>query len=232
VGAEILDVNGGLAGQEVELLPWLVETVQDEVSDEVPLCLDSPNGEALTKALPLCRRPPLINSITAEEGRLQVFLPLIREYDAGIIALCMTERPPTSADERLSIAGTLVERLTGGGVPAERIYIDPCVFPVSTDAQVGVAVLTTLAAVKAKTWGVKTVCGLSNVSYGLPARKLLNHTFMILTMAQGLDAVIVDPCDPRMMAGIIAARALLGEDEYCMGYLTAHQTGKLEVEGT
>jgi 5-methyltetrahydrofolate--homocysteine methyltransferase len=91
--------------------------------------------------------------------------------------------------------------------------------------------MNTLSAVKARDWGVKTVCGLSNVSYGLPVRKLINQTFMILTMTRGLDAVIVDPCDQRMMAGIISARLLLGEDEYCMGYLAAHQAGKLEVEG-
>lgn len=230
-GAGMLDVNGGLAGQEVELLPWLVEIVQAEVGDTVPLCLDSPNGEALVKAIPLCKRRPLINSVTAEEERIHALLPLIKEYETGIVALCMTERPPTSSEERLAIAETLVGRLTEGGVPTEQIYIDPCVFPVSTDTQAGWAVMNTLSAVKAKKWGVKTVCGLSNVSYGLPVRKLINQTFMILTMTQGLDAVIIDPCDKRMMAGIISAQVLLGEDEYCMNYLAAHACGKLELEG-
>lgn len=228
-GAEMLDVNGGLAGQELELLPWLVDTVQEEVGDTVPLCLDSPNREALARALPRCRRRPLINSVTAEEERLSALIPVIKEHQAGIVALCMTERPPTTAGERLAIAETLVSRLTGSGIPADSIYVDPCVFPVSTDAAAGRAVLDSLADIKTRGWGVKTICGLSNVSYGLPVRKLLNQTFMVLAMAQGLDAVIVDPCDRRMMAGIFAASALLGLDEFCMGYLAAQQAGKLDL---
>ncbi len=125
-GAHMLDVNGGVAGQEVELLSWLVNVVQ-ELGD-ISLCLDSADPEALRKALPLCRRPPMINSITEEPQRFDRLFPVVKEYNTKVIALCISaSAPPTGLDDRVATANQLVDRLISGGIPVENIYVDPCV---------------------------------------------------------------------------------------------------------
>ncbi len=226
-GAHMLDVNGGLAGQEVETLTWLVTLVQ-EVTDR-PLSLDSSDPEALRAALPLCLKRPMINSITYEPARLRAVLPLVKEYRATVIALAMSESgPPSSADDRVETACRLVDRLTSEGIALEDLYVDPCVLPISTGPEHGRAVLEAIGRITARYPGVHTSAGLSNVSFGLPVRKVLNEVFLMLLMARGLDTAIVDPCDRQLMANIAAAEALLGRDEYCLGYLRAYREGKLE----
>ena len=226
-GAHMLDVNGGIAGQEVENLTWLVNTVQEVA--EIPLCLDSADPEALRHALPLCRRVPMINSITNDPERFQAVLPLVKQHNAKVIALCLsTGAPPTGLEDRVATAVSLVRRLTGEGVPAANIYVDPCVFPVSTGSEHGPAVLEAISRIRSECPGVHTSAGVSNVSYGLPVRKLLNEVFLLMLLGRGLDAAIIDPCDPGLMARISAAEALGGRDTHYMGYLRAYRTGKLE----
>jgi 5-methyltetrahydrofolate--homocysteine methyltransferase len=135
---------------------------------------------------------------------------------------------PQDVEERLKNARLLVERLRDVGVADEDIYLDPLVCPVSTDSRFGKIVIDTLRAMKAEFPEVQTICGLSNVSFGLPERKWINRAFMVLTMAAGLDAVIIDPLDRVMMALIYAAEATLGKDEFCMEYLSAARSGRLE----
>ena len=226
-GAASLDVNGGIAGHEAEYLVWLVDVIQQAV--DVPLCLDSPDLEALSQALPRCRERPMINSITLEPDRLNKLTPLLKEYDARIVALCMEESGyPTSTEDRIRIATSLIKHLTDAGIPPDSIYVDPAVFPVSTNTDAGTAVLDTIEAITQDYPDVHTVCGLSNVSFGLPTRSLLNRTFFTLAMARGLDTVIADPCNMQLMAALAAMEVLLGQDEFCMGYLEAHQNERLE----
>ncbi|MGD0015344.1 MAG: dihydropteroate synthase, partial [Bryobacteraceae bacterium] len=138
-GASMLDVNGGIAGQEAECLAWLVDVVQETV--DLPLCLDSSDPDALRRALPVCKQRPMINSITDEPARLQAILPLLKEYRARVVALCMgTSGPPAGVEDRVLTAGRLVDRLTAEGIPFEDIYVDPCVLPVSTGPEHGRAV--------------------------------------------------------------------------------------------
>jgi cobalamin-dependent methionine synthase I len=227
-GAHMLDVNGGVAGQEVELLSWLVKVVQ-EVCD-VPLCLDSSDPEALQKALPLCKHTPMINSITEEPDRFNSLLPLIREHKTKVIALCMAASgPPTNMQDRVDTATRLVEMLTSGGISLDNIYIDPAVFPVSTGSDHGPNLLNAISEIRNRFPGAHTSCGVSNVSYGLPARKLLNEIFLIMLMSRGMDAAIIDPCDFGLMARITAAEALRGGDEFCINYIRAYKQGKLEI---
>jgi len=226
-GAHILDVNGGVAGQEVENLAWLVATVQEAVP--VPLCLDSADPEALRQALPLCRQQPMINSITEDPERFDAILPLVKQYNARVIALCLSPgAPPQNAEDRVSTAMRLVGKLTAAEVPAGNIYVDPCVFPISTGGKHGPAVLGAIEQIRNQCPGVHTSCGVSNVSYGLPARKLLNEVFLLMLLGRGMDAAIIDPCDQGLMARILAAEALGGRDPHCMGYLRAFRSGKLE----
>jgi len=227
-GADLLDVNGGLPGQELEVLPWLVNIVQEIVS--VPLCLDSADPEALRRALPLCKQRAMINSITDEPARIKALLPVLKEFRPKVIALCMGEAgPPSTAEERIATASHLVDRLLAEGFVLDDIYVDPCVLPVSTGPEHGKALLEAIGQITTRYAGVHASAGVSNVSFGLPVRKLLNEVFVILLMARGLDAGIVDPCDPQLMANIRAAEALLGRDEYCANYLRAFREGKLEL---
>jgi cobalamin-dependent methionine synthase I len=226
-GAHVLDVNGGVPGQEAECLAWLVGVVQEAV--DLPLCLDSSDPAALRAALPLCKERPLINSITDEADRFKAVLPLLKEYQASVIALCMSESgPPSGVEDRVGTASRLVDRLTEQGIPLDNIYVDACVLPISTGPDHGKSLAEAIGQITARYRGVHTSVGLSNVSFGLPVRRLMNQTFAVLLMSRGLDAAIVDPCDRQLMANIMAAEALLGRDEYCVEYLRAFRAGKLE----
>lgn len=227
-GASVLDVNGGIAGREVECLTWLVSIVQ-EVTD-LPLCLDSSDSEALRAALRVTKQPPMINSITDEPARYNALLPVVKEHKLKVIALSMSEAgTPLTVEDKVSTASRLLDRLTAEGIPLDDIFVDPCVLPVSTGPDCGRATVDAVGEIMKRYAGVHTSVGLSNVSFGLPARKLLNEVFLVLLMAHGLDAAIVDPCDQQLMRNIAAAEALLGRDEFCVNYLRAFRDGKLET---
>lgn len=227
-GANYIDVNcGTMVDTEPENLEWLVKTVQT-----IPgvLCsIDSPSAVALERALKIHRGKPVINSITAEKERLQGILPLVRDYKTSIVALAMDDQGmPETADERFSIASFLVGELVKSGVALEDIYLDPMVRPVSTGGHYGRVVFETIRKIKQEFPGIHTVCGLSNISYGLPARKLINHTFLVMAMMAGLDAAILDPLDKRLMSLLYAAEVLLEKDDYALNFITAFREEKLE----
>jgi cobalamin-dependent methionine synthase I len=226
-GAHILDVNGGVAGREIEFLTWLVGIVQE--TTDVPLCLDSADPAALAAALPLCRHQPMINSITDEPTRFNALLPLIKKHSPKVIALCMSsDSPPAGADDRVATATRLVNGLMAGGVPADDIYVDPCVFPISTGTDHGPAVLEAVSRIKALFPDVHISAGVSNVSFGLPVRKLINEVFLVMLLGRGLDTGIIDPCDEGVVARIRAAEALAGKDVFCAEYLQYYRSGKLD----
>jgi len=228
-GARYIDVNAGtFVSDEPELLAWLVETIQGAL--DVPLCIDSPNPAAVRAALEKHRGRALVNSITGEEGRFAELLPLIKEHGSAVVALCLDDAGmPADADQAVAKGSRLVDRLLAAGVAAGDIFVDPVVRPVSTDGRAGLAVADTIRAIRQKYPGVHTICGLSNISFGLPERRLLNRAFLVVTMAAGLDSVILDPLDSKLMALLRAAEALLGRDEYCARYLRAYRDGKLSA---
>ncbi len=226
-GADILDVNGGIAGREAESLEWLIGVVQE--ATDLPLSVDSSDSDALRHALPLCKKRPLVNSITGEPARFNALLPVLKDHGARVIALCMSAAgTPTGVADRVDTASRLIDRLTHEGLDIDDIFVDPCVIPVSTGPEHGAAVLDAVGCIKQRFAGVHTSVGLSNVSFGVPARKLMNQTFLMLLLARGLDTAILDPCDRQLMANLAAAEALLGRDEFCAQYLRAFRAGKLE----
>ncbi|MFY9177420.1 MAG: methyltetrahydrofolate cobalamin methyltransferase [Caldicoprobacterales bacterium] len=228
-GAHYIDVNcGTFPFQEPELLEWLVNTVQEVV--DVPLCIDTPNPEALERALKANRNgKPIINSITAEKERYNSIFPYVLEYNTSIIALCMDDSGmPETADDRLRIAEKLIESMTKEGVKLEDIYIDPLVRPVGTGSHYGLVALQTIEKIMNEFPGIHTTCGLSNISFGIPARKLINQAFLVMAIGAGLDSAILDPMDKKLMSFIYAAELLRGKDDFCMNYLTAYREGKLE----
>ncbi len=226
-GADYLDVNGGLPGQEPETLAWLVGVVQEVT--ELPLCLDSSDPAAFRAALPLCKRTPMISSITAEPDRFARILPLVKEHGASVVALAMgADATPTGVADRVDNAARLVDRLTDEGIALDSIFVDPCVLPIGVDTTQGAAVADAISAVRARYPGVHTTVGLSNVSFGLPLRRLLNQAFLALLMSRGLDSAIVDPTDRQLMALVRAAGTLLGHDDFCAAYIGDYRSGKLE----
>ncbi len=226
-GADYIDVNAGVfVGREVDYLKWLVTTVQDVV--ETPCCIDSPDPAAIEAALELHRGTAMLNSISLEKERYEALMPIVAGTDLKVIALCMSdEGMPETTDARLEIADRLVNGLVQNNVPLENIYVDPLVQPISTNQEFGMAFLEAIEKILARFAGVHTICGLSNISYGLPERALLNQIFMAMAIGRGLDGAIVDPLNRRMMATIYAAEALAGRDEYCGQYLTAYRQEKL-----
>ncbi len=227
-GAAYIDVNAGVfVGKEAEYLKWLVTTVQ-EVAD-TPCCIDSPDPRAIDAALSVHRGTPLINSISLEKERYEALMPIIAGTDHKIVALCMSDAGmPETADARMAIAEKLVEKLVKNNIPLENIYVDPLVQPLSTNDSYGTEFLNSIERIMKQFPGIHTVCGLSNISYGLPERMLLNQTFMVMAIARGLDGAIVNPLDKKMMAAIVAAETLAGKDEWCAAYLQAYRQKKFE----
>ena len=229
-GADFIDVNAGtFVDREAEYLCWLVKTVQDAV--DLPLCLDSPSPKALAEAVKHHRGKPMINSISLEKDRFDAILPIVTSQPCQIVALCMTETAmPVTIEDRVQAGTELINRLTAAGVALENIYIDPLVQPVSVDTRMGNAVLGTIKTIMDDFPGVNTICGLSNISFGFPARRLINRTFLTLCMLQGLSAAILDPTDKNLMANLLSVRMILGQDEYCADFIDAYQNGTINKD--
>jgi 5-methyltetrahydrofolate--homocysteine methyltransferase len=150
--------------------------------------------------------------------------------DLKVIALCMSDAGmPESKDDRLSIASDLVNKLVKNNVAVENIFVDPLVQPISTNDSYGMEFMNAVEAIMKEFPGVHTICGLSNISYGLPERKLLNQVFMVMAICKGLDSAIINPLDKRMMANVYAAETLTGRDEFCGNYLSAFREEKLSL---
>ena len=226
-GADYIDINAGtFVERETEMLCWLVETVQGEV--DLPLCLDSPDPGALARAMKLHKGEPMVNSISLEKERYDALIPVITSQPCRIIALCMGQTSmPTTVEERVEVGAELINRLTGEGVPIEKIYVDPLIQPVSVDTNMGVAALGAISSIMEGFPGVNTICGLSNISFGLPERHLINRSFLALAMCHGLNAAIVDPTDRKLMSTVTALEMLLGRDEFCEKFIDAYQSGRI-----
>ncbi len=230
-GATYIDINAGtLTSGEPEAMEWLTKVVQEAV--DAPIAFDTPNPAALEKGLAAyntANGQPLINSITAESERYASILPFVLKYKAKVIALAMDDTGiQQDPAKRLAVARKLIGDLTAAGVALEDIYIDPLTFPIGTGSDVGVAMLDIIEKLAAEYPGVHIVAGLSNISHGMPARKLLNQAMTVLALGKGLDAGIIDPNDRYLMALIYATEALLGRDEFCMEYITKSREGAFE----
>lgn len=229
-GADYIDVNAGIfVGKEAEYLKWLTESVQEVV--DAPCALDSPDPAALEAALTVHKGTAMINSISLEKERFEKLLPIVAGTDLKVVALCMSDAGmPETVDDRLTIADKLINALLQKGIAMGDIYVDPLVQPMSVNNSFGVEFLNAIDKICETFQGVHTMCGLSNISYGLPNRKFLNQIFMSMAIAKGLDGAIVNPLDQRMMANITAAEALLGRDTFCIKYLKAHRAGMFEFQ--
>ncbi|NLA12194.1 MAG: methyltetrahydrofolate cobalamin methyltransferase [Firmicutes bacterium] len=228
-GADFIDVNAGVfVGREADYLQWLVQTVQEGV--DAPCCIDSPDPAAIEKALAVHKGVALLNSISLEKERFEALLSLVAGTDLKVVSLCMSDEGiPETSEERVRIADRLINGLVKNNVAIDNIYVDPLVQPISTSSSFGAEFLDAVEKIMTGFPGVHTICGLSNISFGLPLRGHLNRNFAVMAIARGLDSLILDPLDKRMMANIIAAETLAGKDRYCMNYLKAFRANKLEI---
>ncbi len=215
-GADILDVNVGMAGtDDAEYLPKIVKMLVDEF--DIPLCLDTPNPKALAAALPFVQGRALINSVNGEEKSLEAVLPIVKEFGAAVIGLTIGEGGISNdPQERLAAATKIIERAGKLGIPAEDIVIDPLVMTVGADSNAGLITLTTIEMVK-REFGVNVNLGASNVSFGLPERDVINTAFLGLAIGAGATCAITDPM--KYTLSIRAIDLLRGRDGYGMRYL-------------
>jgi len=221
-GAAFIDVNAGsVPEKEIEGLKWMVERVQDNT--DLPLCLDSASAEALRQALPLIKGDVvMLNSVNGEAERIAEVMPLAGESGALLVALAMDERGlPRGIDDRLEITARLVDAAESCGIPVEKLYIDPCFQPLATNPDQAMICIQAVHQIMARWPGIHTTGGLSNISFGLPQRHLVNRVYMATCIVAGLDSSVTDPCAPGMMESILAAEAIAGNDDFCMNYVMA-----------
>ncbi len=228
-GANYLDVNAGTAaGREPEDLIWLVETVQNAVN--IPLCLDSANPLALKSGLECVQQTPMVNSISGEAGRLEGILPLVAQGGCPVIALLLDDQGiPADVEGRLKIARRILEHTRQSGLADEKVYIDPLAMALSTKTEGGVVAVETMRALRQEAPAVRFSIGLSNISFGLPARSLINQAFLAQALAAGLDAAIIDPLDQGLINMLYASELVLGRDRFCRNYTRAFRAGKIKM---
>lgn len=227
-GAHWIDVNGGArAGHEAQDMIWLLEVVQ-KVSGDVPLSLDSNEPDILVTAYEKVRVKPMINSISLERKRWEGLTPFLKGKDCDILALCMDDTGlPKSLDNLLERADRLVNGLKEIGFAHELIYIDPLIQPISTDITKGKMAMQAVADIMKRYPGIHTACGASNISFGMPERRLINRAFITMMIASGLDTAILDPLDTKTMEAVMTANMLAGGDRYCLNFLNAVRAGKI-----
>jgi 5-methyltetrahydrofolate corrinoid/iron sulfur protein methyltransferase len=219
-GADYLDLNVGPSSPNpIEAMKWLVEVTQE--ASDLPLCLDSTKYDAIEEGLKLCKRPAMINSVPAEMAKMERVFSMAAEHGAEVVGLAMNEEGiPKDADSRIALAAELVATADAFGISPDMLYVDPLVLPCNVAQDHGPEVLRTIREIKLiSDPAPKTVVGLSNVSQGTKNRELINRTFAVMAMANGLDAGIVDANDEELMAAIASARIILNMDIYCDSYV-------------
>lgn len=216
--AAFLDINTGPTVEvkdQPAVMEWLVKTAQEAV--DLPCCIDSTNPEAIEAGLAVHKGKALINSTTADQWKMDIYMPMAVRYRAAIIGLSMNEEGvPKSAADRAALAMEIVVNADANGIPMEDLYIDPLVLPVNVASEHGPEILEALRQIKMlANPSPRTTMGLSNVSQRCADRHLINRTFLIMSMTAGLDSAIVDLDDDELIDAVAAANILLNKDIYC-----------------
>lgn len=226
-GAAIIDVNAGVPGVDEEpILKDMMHAVM-EVTD-APLCIDTADTTALETALSIYKGKALINSVNGEEERLEAVLPLVKEYDASVIALCMDDEgiPPT-AEDRFNVAAKMIERAAKLGISAERLVFDPLALTMGSDHNAGMIAIDTIRMIVAE-FGANITMGASNISFGLPDRPVINATFIAMSILAGLTCPITNPLEEEVNLGIQAADLVMARDEYGMNWIKSYRARSKE----
>lgn len=224
-GAHSIDVCASTeVSLEVETLKWLIDLVQ-EVTD-TPICIDSPHAQAIAEAIPFCKRPGLINSVSGEGDKIDVIFPVIADTKWECVALlCDDSGISKTAQKRLEVFAHLMKRAKEFNIAPSRLHIDPLVEMLGTSEDGINMIVEVIKEIKRQYPAIHVTGGFSNISYNLPARRLVNQAFCVLAMNAGMDSGIIDPTNQDLLGVIYATEALLGRDEYCMDYIGAFREG-------
>ena len=221
-GAMLLDVNmGAPLADEAELMRQAVPLIQGLT--DLPICIDSSIIEALEAGLSAYQGKALVNSVTAEEERMERILPLVKKHGAAVIGMANDETGITMVpSERLALARRIIERAADHGIPQEDVIIDPIAMTVAADPTCGLITLETMRLIRDEL-GNNMTCGASNVSFGLPDRAAVNAAFLPLAMHAGLTCAITNPLEPQVRRAVLAGDLLLGHDEYAMRWISTYR---------
>ena len=209
---------------EAETLKWMIDCIQE--ATDLPICLDSPNAQVLAEVIPYCKQPGVVNSVSGEGDKIDVIFPVIADTKWGVICLLSDDTGiPKSADDRLKVFDRIMARAEEFHIAPSRLYIDPLVEMLCTSEN-GIETNTTvISTIRERYEDIHIVAAVSNISFNLPVRKMINLGFTVLAMNAGLDSAILDPTNNDMMGVIYATEALLGQDDYCMEYISAYREG-------
>jgi 5-methyltetrahydrofolate--homocysteine methyltransferase len=226
-GADYLDICAGTSPDiELETLEWLVALVEDTV--DIPLCIDSPNAEVLSAILPRIKKEGIINSVSGEGSKADILYPLAAKTGWKIILLaCDDGGIPADAAKKAEIASSLIVKAGEHGISEDRLYVDPLVMAVSAVNNALAAFVDAIRLIREKHGGAHFTSGLSNISYGTPARKNINRGFLFYAIEAGMDSAIMDPVNKDMYAAILTAELLLGRDKHSRNYNKAFRAGRL-----
>src|SRR5690242_19417872 len=227
-GAHMLDVNAGIpAVDEAALLVKAIQAVME--ASAAPICIDSSIIEALEAGLSAYEGKALVNSVTAEEDRMAIILPLVKKHGAAVIGMANDENGISMVpEERLALARRIIERAADHGIQQEDVIIDPIAMTVAADPTAGRITLETMRLIRDEL-GNNMTCGASNVSFGLPDRATVNAAFLPVAMYAGLTCAITNPLVPEVRRGVLASDLLLGRDEYAMRWIGAHRAERAEL---
>ena len=225
-GATFIDCCASVPeAQEVETLKWMIDCIQ-EVSD-LPISVDSPSAKVLSEAYKFCKRPGLFNSVSGEGDKIDIIFPIMAENKKWeCIALCSDDTGiPKNAADRLKVFDKIMAKAKEYGIRPSRLHIDPLVEMLCTSEN-GIETNTeVISTIREKYPSIHITAAVSNISFNLPVRKMVNLGFTVLAMNAGLDSAILDPTNRDMMGVIFATEALLGMDDYCMEYISAYREG-------
>ena len=227
--ADYLDCCASVNVNELETMKWMLDIMQDETSTKI--CVDSPDPKVCVDALPFCKKPGLVNSVSLEGDKIDVIFPAIADTKWNVVALLSGEQGiPSSVEERMVNFDKLMEQAAKYGIAANRIFVDPLVEGLATNQESLLTFAAVCREIKAKFPQIHITSGLSNISFNMPSRKHINIPFMILSMFNGMDSAIVDPLNRDMMGCIYGASALMGNDEFCMEYIDAYREDRFGVQ--
>ncbi len=226
-GADFIDVCAGTAPElEIETLKWLMAIVQD--ATDTPLCIDSPNPTAIKEVFICAKRPGLINSVSLEGDKCEFIFPLIQGTTWETIVLtCDNAGIPKDTQTRVSIAQRLVEKAQNYDIPPDRIHVDPLVIALSADNESLLKFAEAARKIKELYPTIKITSGLSNISFGMPLRKVVNQNFLTLAMFAGMNSAILDPLNRDLTATLLATEALLGRDRNCRNFANAYRQNRI-----
>ena len=222
-GADYIDCCASVNEGELEVQEWLIGLIKEET--DLPICIDSPDPQVCIDAIKFCDgRVGLINSVSGEGNKMDIVFPAIADTEWGCVALLSDDTGiPATSEGRLKVFDAIMVKAKEYGIAPDRLYIDPLVETLGANSESLLTFNECVKSIKEQYPTIHITSGLSNISFGLPVRKMINMPFMVLAMNAGMDSAIMDPCNRDMNGVLHATEALLGNDDFCLEYIEAYR---------